>query len=276
MNSILLHLEGPQRSRNVISLGVELARRAEARVRDVAMIDTRRIQALTVECETAAYVVAEQGRLQTAKKQRESTRAELAHACLDAGLNFDVRLFSGDPLGLLESEAQFHDLVITAFPAHRSSEDERLGQNLAADELIAALQRGVQPLLVVRRTEEPISRTLLVYDGTAAASRTIRSYLASNLFPEADHRLLVVGNDAGQAQELMREMAQCCRSYRVDVETGWLVGSMRRVLLPYAEKWSAELIVLGMQRGNPMLRRLFGDTARRVLLRSPCALFACC
>jgi nucleotide-binding universal stress UspA family protein len=69
-------------------------------------------------------------------------------------------------------------------------------------------------------------------------------------------------------------MADCCRIRRRAIETGSLCGPLRRVLIPYALQWEADLIVLGVARGNPMLRRLLGEPARDVLRKTGCALYA--
>jgi nucleotide-binding universal stress UspA family protein len=45
------------------------------------------------------------------------------------------------------------------------------------------------------------------------------------------------------------------------------------VLAPYAQKWNADLIVLGATRTNALVRRVFGETAQNALRRLPVALY---
>jgi nucleotide-binding universal stress UspA family protein len=48
---------------------------------------------------------------------------------------------------------------------------------------------------------------------------------------------------------------------------------LRRLLIPYAEQWQADLIVLCAGRGNALLRRMFGNAALDVLNETSCALY---
>lgn len=272
VNSVLLYLDEPTRSEQVIELGVDVARRQAARVRGVTLVDTRRIESLSSSCEAAVYAVMEQTRLNVAERARRTVRADLSRACLEAGLNFDVRQLSGDPLELLPRESQFHDLAIAAHPRTAGSKDD---DQLSAGQLVELVLRGVEPLLVVRQPPRTVQRVLMVHHGVPSSARAIKSFLAQNLFPQAEHRLMAVGSSEQQARQHLREMADYCLPRRRELELGCLCGSLRRVLLPYAQKWQADLLVLGIARTNRMLARLMGNVARDVLTQTSSAIYTC-
>src|SRR5262245_28391255 len=96
LSSILLRLSGDDYSAAVIRGGVEIAQRHGARIRGLTIVDTRRIVQLR-ECETAAYAVFEHSKLERSRNDQASAQAQLTRACLDAGVNFDVRRMTGDP-----------------------------------------------------------------------------------------------------------------------------------------------------------------------------------
>jgi nucleotide-binding universal stress UspA family protein len=52
------------------------------------------------------------------------------------------------------------------------------------------------------------------------------------------------------------------------VETDHAGGRADRDLLRYAEEWNADLIVAGNSAKNLLLRRVFGETALRLLRES--------
>jgi nucleotide-binding universal stress UspA family protein len=239
-----------------MSAGLELAQRHQARVRGVTLEDTRRLEALSA-CETGAYLVAEHSHLARTRLRQRAARAELSQACLARELDFDMRSFSGDPYVCLPAEARFHDLII----ASCCSATKREPAGLAPRDWIELLHRGVQPLLIVHEWGAATRRVLLVYDGTAAASRAIRSYLAQGLFPDAQHRLLVTGAEEAHAKECLRQFADDCRLHGLKIESGWTRQRRRRVLVPYAQKWEADLIVMGVERGNDLLRRFVNEPA---------------
>jgi nucleotide-binding universal stress UspA family protein len=269
--SILLHLHGAEDESTVIERGVEMARRAEARVRGLTLLDTRRLMSTVSTCEAAICTNGEFRRLDRVERQHGKMRARLSQACLSAGVDFDLRRVRGDPFELLPPESQFHDLVVTNCSLPDAAEDDA---GLTPDELIDLLCRGVRPMLVLRGRQQPLSRVLLVYDGSPATGGAVRTFLQQNLLPDAECRLLAIGPDEDRARLALREMADCCRIRRRAIETGSLCGPLRRVLIPYALQWEADLIVLGVARGNPMLRRLLGEPARDVLRKTGCALYA--
>ena len=112
LHSILLNLDGSSRARGVIEAGLRLAEAHQARLRGVTLVDTRRIRQLTATCESAAHVLEEQNRMHQAGSHQGLARADLSQACLAAGLNFDVRFMTGDPLVAIPSEARFHGIFL--------------------------------------------------------------------------------------------------------------------------------------------------------------------
>jgi nucleotide-binding universal stress UspA family protein len=243
-------------------------------VRGLSLTDTRYVRSLTADCEAAACLVTEQSRLRLAEKRYSTARKVLSQACLAADLNFDVRTLSGDPFELLPQESRFHDLVVAFAADQRDAsavyEDEPA---LSERELIDLALRGVQPLLVVRRRPQPLERVLLIYDGTPESGRALRSYVSQSLTPDAEHRLLAIGESERSAREALQQMTEYFRRRSVALETGWICGRPRKVLVPYAEKWNADLLVMGVTRTNQLLRRLLGETAQDALRRLSSALY---
>ena len=267
LNSVLLYLEDEQQAKSVIRLGVNLAKAAKARVRGLTLIDTRSNDEARLN-ESAAYATLMNSRQVLVEHRQNQLKGDLSSACLKAKLDFDVRTFAGDPLSLLPREARFHDLVVTAgFVGSDSA-------GLTSSDLLELVGRGVQPLLVLHPNQQAIRRVLLVCDGSEAAGRAIRSYLSLGILDNAEHRLLALGNNDQAARYALREMADYCTVRRPAIETGCVVGKVRHVLLPYVNKWQADLVVLGMSRGNRLYRRLFGDCSLKVLQQTSCALFA--
>jgi nucleotide-binding universal stress UspA family protein len=70
------------------------------------------------------------------------------------------------------------------------------------------------------------------------------------------------------------EMGEYCLARRTHLETGCVCGSVRKVLLPYARKWQADLIVMGVQPGNRLLRWILGSTALQLMKKLRCGVYA--
>jgi hypothetical protein len=263
LSSVLLHFSSVQNGEPLIELGVGLARRSAARLRGLTLVDTRRLASLSTSSEAAIYSDSEYSRLRQVEEEQDSVRSQLSRACISAGIDFDIRRVRGNPLEVLPPEAQFHDLVVTSLPTAQDAKSEH--SNLAAGELIDLLFQGVQPLLVLRDASQSVRRVLLVSDGAGASARAIREFLRQNLFPEAELRLLAIGTTEQRARNSLREMFDYCRGRRAAMESGWICGSPQKVVVPYALKWGADLVVLGVTRKSRMVRRLFGEPAQRLL-----------
>ena len=272
LTSVLLYLEDADQAGPVIDCGVSLAREVEARVRGLTLIDTRDSEAAK-ECESAGYLSMVNTRQALCERLHEGAQSELSKACLDARLNFDVRRTSGDPLEVLPNEARFHDLVITSLGSADDGENGGTAGQLSLGDLAALLRRGVQPLLVLPARQKAIERVLMVYDGSEAAGRTIRSFLGLGVMRHADYRLLAVGPTEAAARESLTEMAEYCSARCDSLETGCVTGKVRQVLVPYAAKWEADLVVLGVSRSHRLLQRLLGKASLDLVAALDCALF---
>lgn len=270
LNSVLLHLAGTSKAEGGIRLGVLLARECAARLRAVTLYDTRRAEEACLG-ESAVYAMLEQNRRGAVELGHEVARVRLSRACLDAGLDFDVRRVAGDPLQVLARESRFHDVLVTS---PRCGASLGLGEDhLSRGDLIDLLCRGVHPLLVVHPELQAIHRVLLVYDGSQASGRAIRSFLSQQVFASADHRLLTVGKEEWSAKQSLREMADYCLARRPALETGFVCGKVRHVVPPYAQKWQADLVVMGAVQGHRLMHRLLGDTALDLLHSQVCAAY---
>jgi hypothetical protein len=114
---------------------------------------------------------------------------------------------------------------------------------------------------------------LLAYDGSAAAGRAIRTFLQLDVLRHADHRLLVAGADESVARQSLRDMAEYCLARRPSIETGWIRRSLSRVLRPFAERWCADLIVLGIDPHRWPWSRWRAPETSTLIRQLNCALF---
>lgn len=272
-SSVLLHLNGMRHGAQVVDFGVEWARRSNARVRGVTLSDTRKLAAMAAAGESPFSTLGESVRLEEFERGREAVQARLTQACLAARVDFDVRRGQGSPMEVLPAEAQFHDLVVTSHSTAAEDLDPSF-EETSADDLYSLLLQGVHPLLVLRGAERPPQRVLLVLDGTPSSVRSVRTFMGQNLLPDAELRLLAVADDEPLARRLLRETLDLPRCRSTRMETGILTGPPRKTVAPYVLKWEAELVVLGVARGNALARRLLGTPALDVLKKTDAALYA--
>lgn len=269
IQSLLLHVDGDDRGVAAIPAVVQLAALHRARVRGLMVVDTRKLIAAAVGCESAVYAAAEGQRLERQEELQSSALSQLAAACLRTGIDFDVRRLRGDPVELVPHEARFHDLVVTIWPLR--SEDNARAEGIRT--LTEFARRGAQPLLVLRDADRPPQRLLLVFDGTVASERAIQQFLAQQMFAEVEMRLLAIGGSEQQARNHLRQLSDCLRHCRGLVELGHMQGSLKQVLPKYVQKWDADLVVLGAPQRERFFSAPWGSAVADVLRDTPAALY---
>jgi len=271
LRSVLLYMEEAKRAAPVIQLAVSLARETEARVRGMTLVDTRALDE-ALDSESAMYVSMAHTHTAVSEHTHSGARAELSRACLHASLNFDVRGFCGNPLEILPTEARFHDLVVASAEIFERQFPATLYSTLSPDDISELVKRGVQPLMLLPSSVTEIRRVLLIYDGSEAAGRAIRSYFNLGVLRGADHRLLSFGRKESEAKASLSEMADYCLSHCRSLETGYAVGRPSRRLAAYAAKWQPDLVVLGIERKRGLVTRLMGRATIDLLKTLNCGM----
>lgn len=270
LSSILLHLSESRCGEQAVEVGIQLARQFQARIRGLTLLDTRRLDAVLQQCESAAYASSELQDLDYRRRRQDQVRSRFCNSCLSAGLDFDVRCVRANPSAALSHEACFHDLLISAVPAP-GEVSKACSSNAPNSDVMGEWIRGGQPILIMRG--QPVNRVLLAFDGTVESSRAVQSFLRQGMFPDCESRILALGRTDEQARQSLREMCARIRGSRPQMETGCMKGTASRVLLGYAEKWRADLVVFGSRRRIGRSRWPFSHTADRILKQSASALY---
>ena len=64
-----------------------------------------------------------------------------------------------------------------------------------------------------------------------------------------------------------------CQAHGYEVETEYASGSAKELLLPFADRWDTDLLVVGNSGKNLLRRKLFGETALQVIRAAKQAVF---
>ena len=128
-------------------------------------------------------------------------------------------------------------------------------------------------MLAVSDTFRPIRRVLVAYSGSLESAKTFKHYVQSGLYPEAVVRVVHFGSDIEVGERRLKSVESYFASHGREIETDFVQGDPVQELVPYAEKWEANLIVAGNSAKNLLLRKLFGETALQLLRASPLPLY---
>lgn len=266
--SILLHLSGCEGCDRTIELAANIAQFTNARLRGLSVLDTHNAQ-YQGEVVSAVHVLSDSGR-----RAHQEVRQSLSHEYFEEvasriGLDFASLAVSGDPIGSVAREAQYHDLLVLCCPPT----SQQTGRDLTSWQNLELAARSRLPTYISRGNQPAPQRVLLVYDGSESSALAIRTFLADNPLPHARCRLLGVGAACDPKAERFRSMRDYCRARRGELEVGCLAGPIRRGLVPYTQKWEADLMVLSLPQNIGLWSRLTGEFSLSVLQRTELDLY---
>jgi len=269
---ILVGLAGTPYSHVAIEHAVELARAQGAELAGVTVVDVGRLSSIgaaPIGAEEAGIELREH-RLQVTAEHVEEVIAAFQKACAAASVPFQVHREEGDAFKAMLSHSRYHDLTVCGL---RSIFEYYFVKEESTSLLGRLVGGGVRPILAVAREARPIRRVLVAYNGSRASAKTLRHFIQLRPWPDLPVRIVVFGAVDEDPQQLLADAAAYCRAHGVDAQTDHVDASPTSELLPYAEQWQADLIVMGNSRRSFLMRQLFGDTALHVMQNSDRPLF---
>jgi nucleotide-binding universal stress UspA family protein len=113
----------------------------------------------------------------------------------------------------------------------------------------------------------------VAYSGSLESAKTFKHYVQSGLYPKALVRVVHFGSEVEAGERRLKSVESYFASHGREIEMDFVQGDPVQELVPYAEKWEANLIVAGNSAKNLLLRKLFGETALQLLRASPLPLY---
>ncbi len=208
-------------------------------------------------------------RVERAAADIQAASELFATRCRDADVSHRVTEETGDPFEIAADLVRYHDMCV--FGLHGLFEHDVVPE--PRDALERLVSQGVRPILAVAEQYRPIRRVLVAYSGSLESAKTFKHFVHSGLYADVPVRIVHFGDDAQAASRRLEKAAAFFMAHGRSVETDHAGGSADRDLLPYANEWNADLIVAGNSAKNLLLRRVFGETALRLLRESHLPLY---
>lgn len=276
LRSLLLALDDTPGATAARDLCFALARRSGAAVSGVFVLDRPHDRRHEPVPPGAGAFAARRDAALAAAIEAECAAVLGAARKAAAGLPFAVVQRAEDPQTALLLEGAAHDLIVLG-------RDSTLGHEACDDGLsptIEALIRdGVRPLLVVPPGAPagvppgapPVAEgaTLVGYDGSRAAMRTVQLFALLGLGGTREVRLIGCGPGAAQLDALATYLAR----HHCTVTAEPAEGDAAELLLAAAQRLPAALLVLGAEHESGLARLIFGSATARLLRRAPCPVF---
>ncbi len=273
---ILLGLSGSQFVRSEIEYAATLAERYGADVTGVTLVAVERLEdvgPVPLGAADSAEVLRDSRRKAAHERLVESVGL-FERAMRATGLRHQVKWEERrEAFDLLISESRYHDLMVFGLRSLFETGHEGEATGEAGETLARLVAAGVRPILAVASEYRPIQRVLVAYSGSMESAKALRQYLQLHPFREVEMRIVVFGHDPDKAARLLTNAELYCRAHGFAPQLVHLPGAPKDQILPYANDWDADLIVLGNSAKNLLLRRTLGETALHVMRHARCPLF---
>lgn len=273
---ILVGLGGTRYTEAAIKTALEIAQRHDASITGVTVVNLDRLHRVGPTPIGAGWAAKELGDQRVAVTQQAVQEAidNFTQQCKVAGVPYRIKREERDePFDFLLSQARYHDLAVLGLRA--VFEYGVLG---AAEEdpgvlLVKLLAGGVRPIIATPDIVKPAERIFVAYSGSVESAAALRRFVQLRPWSDITMRIATFGMDADRSARLLDQMCKYCQSHGIEVDTEHYAEPVEGQILPAAEAWNSDLIVLGNSHRSLLLRRMLGSTAMHVIRNSEQMLF---
>jgi nucleotide-binding universal stress UspA family protein len=268
---ILVALSGTPFTGSAIEHAIELARRHDAEVTGVTIIDAARLEdvgPIPLGGATAAHDLAEHRR-EITRQRIDEVVADFESSCRGGGVTHGVVRETGDPFEELISLWRYHDLTVIGL---RGLFEYGVVHN-PDDLIVRMISRGVRPILAVAEQHRAIKRVLVAYNGSLESAKAMKRFVQAQLWPDVAIKIACFGFEDDDAQSLLPAAASYCRAHGFEPEVENVESDPKEGLLKHAEDWGADLVVMGATSRSKIARFILGDTALHAMQHAKIPLY---
>ena len=266
---ILLGLGGTPYTTVAIERAIQLAKRLDAEVTGVTVANLNRMKRINVKGNDEQTSVLK--RTMLTREQIEEAISLFESSCTNEGIRYRIKKEeTEDSFNLMISLARYHDLMIFGL---QSIFEYGISFEKPKDTLARLISSGVKPIIAVSDKLRPIQKALIAYDGSMESARTMKHFVQLRLWPNAKLKIVAFQRSEEKAHDILYDASEYCRSHGFHVEHESNPGIPRDLLLPMANLWQADIVVLGSSARSLLVRRAFGETALHVIRDSDKPLF---
>jgi nucleotide-binding universal stress UspA family protein len=269
---ILLGLGGTPYTTVAIQRAVGLAKRFEAEITGVTVIDVSRLSMhYAVGSERTKHEMSD--RILLTRERIEEAIGKFESACNAEGIKHRVKQEdSEDPFDLMISLARYHDLMIFGL---RSIFEYSISPEEPKDTLARLISAGVRPIIAVSSEFRPIQKAIIAYSGSMESAKTMKRFVQLRLWDDVKLKIVTFHSSEEKARQLLNDASEYRRAHGFYVEHEWNPGNPKDFLLPIATYWQADMIVLGNSARSLLVKRVLGETALHIIRNADRPLFLC-
>jgi nucleotide-binding universal stress UspA family protein len=264
--NLLLALSHDEASRHASHIALDIAARLRAAVTALFPVDLPTLATINPGFGVTYYAFQHIATLrEILVSSAQETNEEFSAAAKKLQVDHLEKTPAGTAWELLSQETLYHDLVILGTRAHFSfglhDDDPTLGKSLRK-----LVDHASCPLLCVAQAALGSERVMVGLDGRPGSARALHQFLQSGLLPDAQIVLYYCDERSSITEEPKRASIQRLleaheRRFRFEREQ----GSVRAMLPAAAERFAADLIVVGPHGKGRIAEAILGNTCLDLL-----------
>jgi len=273
LRSMLVGLDGSAHSTAAVELGLRWAQRSDALLVGLGIVDEPTIRAPEpVSIGGTAYKAQrDDSRVAEARQRVQQFLGHFTRRCDEVGVAYLIQEDVGLPAERILLQAQRYDLILLGQQTHFHFATQE-----GADETLHTVVKSCpRPVLAVPAALRDGSITVVAYDGSLQAVRTLQAFeaVAPSGFQEV--HIVCVHPSQTEATRCVEHAVEFLRRHDFVVHPHAIATAMApaQVILEQVQQAHASLLVIGAY-GQPALREFFfGSVTRTMLEESPVPLF---
>ncbi len=275
LKSILIGLDGSPSSTAALELGIQWAKRFNALLVGIGIVDDATIYPPETGPLGADYHNWERDEqvIQEANHKVKQLLASFAERCAESHISFNVLQDAGLPYEEILRESQRYDLVMFGHDTHF-----RFGTVDQPDETLwKVLKRGPRPVVIAPPKLESGSSVVVAYNGSPQADRALQAFQSSGLDFGEEVCVVNVDDDREEATRQAERAVEFLRLHQINAVAHALgpVDSVSQAILEEVRQRSARLLVMGACGHSAVREFLLGSITKAVLKESPVPVFLC-
>lgn len=253
----------------------EIAVRYDAEIVGLAVVDTGQIEAASRGGGVGSMYYAEKLKENLTEETREKAAellSEFDAALEGTGIPHVETVEEGVPYRRIIEDMKYHDLLVVGRTPHffYGHPDEK------TKTLAKLVNETTAPTLAVGEIHRPVKRVLISYDGSEAASRTVKYFthlkpFGSDLMIDALH---VHQGDERESRLVLGLLASYLEKHGFVVgQTSIREDGVAEQISEYARETNVDIVVAGAHSVSLLRKLAFGSTTQKLLNECPTPLF---
>ena len=275
LTSILIGLDGSPYSDVALGLGIEWAKRFDALLVGLGVVDEPTIRSHEpVPVGGAAFKLErDEFRIAEARGKVGQFLDDFTRRCTEAGVSSKALKDTGLPFKEILRESHRYDLVLLGHETHFHFETD----DKADETLWRVLRRESRPVVIAPPELKSGSSVVVAYDESPQADRALQAFQASGLDFGQEVFVLCIGPTEETATREAEEAVEFLQSHGIRATpcVRKLQGRPGRMILDEVKQQNARMLVMGVSTHSTLRDLLVGGITKTVLRESPVPVFFC-